>query len=149
MALCKTANSLIRPILCALDWLAPWVDLLVRLWVASVFFKSGLLKLDSWWKTLVQFERDFHVPLLPPEVAAYLGTGVELSMPVLLAFGLGARFAAFVLFVFNIVAVISFPEIGGTGLQLHQLWGILLLVILTHGPGRISIDHYIAAHCKR
>ncbi len=148
MNLCRTTNTLIRPVLRVLDWLAPWVDLLVRLWVANVFFKSGLLKLDSWWKTLVQFERDFHVPLLPPEAAAYLGTGIELTMPVLLALGLGARLAAFVLFVFNIVAVISFPEIGGTGLQLHQLWGILLLVVLTRGPGRISIDHYIAGRCK-
>ena len=44
-------------------------------------------------------------PVLPPHLAAYLGTGAELVLPVLLALGIGTRFAAIALFVFNIVAV--------------------------------------------
>jgi putative oxidoreductase len=57
--------------------------------------------------------------------------------------GLGTRFAAGVLFVFNIVAVISYPDLGEVGLRDHQYWGLLLLIPLLHGPGKISIDHFV------
>ena len=127
-----------------LQTLSPAVDLLIRVLVASVFFKSGLTKIASWSSTVSLFENEYAVPLLPPEVAALLGTGVELFFPVLLVLGLGSRFAAAVLFVFNIIAVISYPDLGDVGLKDHQMWGLLLLVTLLHGPGRLSLDHLIA-----
>src|SRR5436190_13800049 len=88
---------------------APLADLGVRLFVAAVFFQSGLTKIANWSSTVSLFANEYAVPLLPPELAAFLGTGVELFFPVLLVFGLGTRFAAFALFVFNIVAVLSYP----------------------------------------
>ena len=127
-----------------LQTLSPAVDLLIRVLVASVFFKSGLTKIASWSSTVSLFENEYAVPLLPPEVAALLGTGVELFFPVLLVLGLGSRFAAAVLFVFNIIAVISYPDLGEIGLKDHQMWGLLLLITLLHGPGRLSLDHLIA-----
>ncbi|MDN8615188.1 DoxX family protein [Variovorax ginsengisoli] len=123
---------------------APAVDLGVRLFVASVFFRSGLTKIATWSSTLSLFENEYAVPLLPPEFAAYLGTGVELLFPVLLVIGLGTRFSAFVLFVFNIIAVVSYPDLGAVGLRDHQTWGLLLLVTLLHGPGKLSLDHLVA-----
>src|SRR5881628_931209 len=75
---------------------APLADLGVRLFVAAVFFQSGLTKIANWSSTLSLFENEYAVPLLPPQVAAFLGTGVELFFPVLLVLGLGTRFAAFV-----------------------------------------------------
>ena len=124
-----------------LDPLVPALDLLIRVLVAGVFFNSGLAKIASWSSTVSLFENVYSVPLLPPELAALLGTGVELIFPVLLLFGLGTRFAAAVLFVFNIVAVISYPDLGEVGLKDHQTWGLLLLVTLLHGPGKWSLDH--------
>lgn len=62
----------------------------------------------------------------------------------LLALGLAGRFAAGVLFIFNIIAVLSYPALNAAGIEQHQVWGIMLLVTLLHGPGRISIDHWIA-----
>jgi putative oxidoreductase len=126
-----------------LNSFAPAVDLIVRLWVAAVFFKSGLTKIQSWDTTILLFTNEYHVPLLSPEVAAVLGTGAELTLPVFLAFGLGTRLAAAALFVFNIVAVISYPELEGPGLQQHYVWGILLLVTLFHGPGALSLDRLV------
>ena len=126
-----------------LDALSPLLDLGIRLFVASVFFKSGLTKIASWSTTLALFENEYAVPLLPPQVAALLGTGVELLFPVLLVLGLGARFSALVLFVFNIIAVLSYPGLGEVGLKDHQTWGLLLLVTLLHGPGPLSFDHLI------
>ena len=50
---------------------------------------------------------------------------------------------AAVLFVFNIIAVISYPDLSEVGLKDHQYWGLLLLVTLFHGPGKLSLDHLI------
>jgi len=122
---------------------APLADLGVRLFVAAVFFQSGMTKIANWDSTLSLFDNEYAVPLLPSNVAAYLGTGVELFFPVLLVLGLGTRFAAFVLFVFNIVAVVSYPDLGAAGLKDHQLWGLMLLVTLLHGPGALSLDRLI------
>ncbi len=126
-----------------LDWLSPVGDLALRLWVAHAFWVSGLTKIQSWDSTLYLFHEEYSVPLLPPELAAYLGSAVELGFPVLLAFGLLGRFAAGVLFLFNIVAVISYPDLNAAGLEQHKVWGIMLLVSLFHGPGKLSLDHWI------
>lgn len=139
--LVQRAVGAARAAVSGLDFLSPLVDLALRLFVAQVFFQSGLSKIASWSSTLSLFENEYAVPLLPPELAAVMGTGVELGFPVLLALGLGTRFAAFVLFVFNIVAVVSYPDLGEVGLKDHQTWGLLLLVTLLHGPGKLSLDH--------
>jgi putative oxidoreductase len=86
---------------------------------------------------------EFHVPCTPDHLAAYLGTGAELALPVLLALRIGTRFTAVALFVFNIVAVISYPDLSDAGLKDHILWGALLLVTLVYGPGRIAVDRFI------
>lgn len=132
-----------------LERAAPLADLLLRLFVASVFFRSGLTKIASWSGTLSLFENVYSVPLLPPHLAAWLGTGVELGMPVLLALGLGTRFAAGVLFVFNIVAVVSYADLSPAGLADHRMWGLMLLVTLTHGAGALSLDRAVARRWPR
>lgn len=126
-----------------LAFIAPAFDLAVRLWVANVFFKSGLTKIASWNSTIALFENEYEVPLLSPELAAYLGTAAELTLPVLLAVGLISRPAALALFVFNIVAVVSYPDLSEAGLSDHMHWGLLMLVTIFHGPGKLSIDHFI------
>lgn len=118
--------------------------LAARLYVAQVFFLSGLTKTRDWSTTLALFEDEYHVPLLATELAAYLGTGGELILPVLLALGLGGRFAAFGLSVLNIVAVLSLAEIAPAALLGHQLWGSLLLGVLLWGAGRWSLDALIS-----
>jgi putative oxidoreductase len=132
-----------RLITIAEQYAAPVLDLIIRIWVAKAFFLSGLTKIQSWDSTLALFENEYAVPLLPPELAAYMGTFTELFFPVLLVLGLGTRFAAGVLFVFNIIAVISYPDLGEVGLRDHQYWGLLLLIPLLHGPGKISVDHFV------
>lgn len=127
----------------ALEFAAPAVDLLLRLWVANVFFKSGLTKIANFDSTISLFENEYAVPFLPPELAAYLGTGAELILPVFLALGLGTRFAALALFVFNIVAVVSYPDLSPAGLNEHIYWGILLMVTMVHGGGKLGLDHWI------
>jgi len=137
------AGNFITRLYSKIDLAAPVANLVIRLWVANVFFKSGLLKLNSWDSTMYLFENEYDVPLLPPEFAAMLGTTIELVFPVLLALGLAGRFGALVLFLFNIMAVISYPDLNAAGIRDHQVWGIMLLVPLLYGPGKLSIDHWI------
>jgi putative oxidoreductase len=126
-----------------LSSLAPLIDLAVRLLVAKVFWDSGMLKLQSWQSTLTLFEYEYAVPLLPPEIAAYLGTAAEISLPVLVALGLAGRLSALALFLFNIVAVVSYPGLSDTGREFHVLWGLLLAVTVVHGPGKLSLDAWL------
>ena len=131
-----------------LQSVSPAVDLGIRLYIAWVFFKSGLLKIQSWESTLALFEYEFAVPLLSPVAAAYLGTAAELGLPVLLALGLAGRFAALSLFLFNAIAVISYPDLSDVGRQHHLYWGMLLAMLTVHGPGRFSADGWLARRCK-
>lgn len=124
----------------------PLGDLLLRCWVAYAFWVSGLTKIQNWNSTLYLFEYEYSVPLLPPDIAAYLGTGVELCGPLLLALGLFGRSAAALLFLFNIVAVIAYPDLGAAGIEQHQVWGVMLLVSFLHGPGKWSVDAWIKQH---
>lgn len=114
--------------------------LLARLYVAKVFFWSGLTKIKDWSSTLALFETEYMTPFLSPELAAWMGTGGELVLPVLLVLGLGGRFAALGLSVVNVMAVLSLSEIAPAALADHQLWGALLLTVLLWGAGRWSVD---------
>jgi putative oxidoreductase len=124
----------------ALESLQPLAQLVARAYVALVFFRSGLTKIADWDTTLALFMDEYHVPLLPPELAAWLGTAAELALPVLLVLGLGGRFAAGGLFVLNAVAVVSLMDVADAALQQHVFWGSLLLGLLLWGPGRWSVD---------
>lgn len=143
MNLLLTARDVYRVVVAQLQRLSPLFDLAIRLYVARVFILSGLVKLQSWDSTLALFENEYEVPLLPPEIAAYMGTGAELILPAFLALGLGGRFFAFALFVFNAVAVLSYPDLTPAGLKDHVLWGSLLLVTLFHGPGPLAADRLL------
>ena len=128
----------------ALDALQPLAALLARLYLAQVFFLSGLTKLRDWETTVALFTDEYHVPLLSPPVAAALGPAGELLLPVLLVLGLGGRFSALGLFVVNVVAVISLSEIAPAALQQHVFWGSLLAALAIFGLGPWSFDRWLA-----
>ena len=135
--------DLYRKCICILNCGAPLADLAVRIWIANVFFKSGLAKIGNWRSTVWLFENEYAVPVISAQFAAFMGTAVELIFPVLLALGLLSRVSAGVLFLFNIVAVISYPALDANSILWHQVWGVMMLVTLLRGPGSISIDHFI------
>ena len=131
------------------DSLQPAFAIALRIYVARVFFLSGLTKVKDWNITLALFRDEYHVPVLPSAVAAALGTGAELGLPVLLLLGCGTRFAAAALFAFNIIAVISYSGLSPAGLKDHVLWGTLLLVLFFYGPGKLSVDHVLGQKLGR
>ncbi|MEO8022433.1 DoxX family protein [Polaromonas sp.] len=128
----------------ALDTLQPAAALAARIYLAQVFFLSGLTKLRDWETTVALFTDEYQVPLLPPAAAAFMGTAGELVLPVMLVLGLGGRFAALGLFVVNAVAVISLSEIAPAALQQHVFWGSLLAGLAIYGVGPWSLDRWLA-----
>lgn len=122
-----------------LNALQPLAALLARLYVAQVFFLSGLTKLRDWDITLALFADEYHVPLLSPQMAAMLGTAGELVLPVLLVLGLAGRFAALGLSFVNVVAVLALAEIAPAALQQHITWGVLLATLVLYGCGPWSL----------
>ncbi len=135
--------------------------LFARVYVGFEFFQSGYSKITNWDSTLYLFENEYSVPFINWQLAAYLGTAAEIVLPILLIIGLATRLMATGLFVFNIIAVISYPILIEKGFVLfqpvlvdgrlygaidHQIWGILLLTIVLFGAGKIALDTLI---CKK
>ena len=127
----------------ALDSLQPVAALAARIYVGQAFFLSGLTKIRDWDTTIALFTDEYKVPLLPPALAALMGTTGELLLPVLLVLGLGGRFAALGLFVVNAVAVVSLQEIAPAALQQHVFWGSLLAGIAIFGPGAWALERLV------
>lgn len=131
------------PLTRLLDALQPLAALLARLYVAQVFFLSGLTKLRDWSTTVALFTDEYKVPFLSPTVSAIMGTAGELVLPVLLVLGLAGRFSALGLFVVNVVAVISLSEIAPAAMQQHILWGALLAGLAIYGLGPWALDRWL------
>ena len=136
--LARPWNMLVR----GLESAQPLAQLIARLYIGKVFFLSGLTKLRDWDTTLALFSDEYHVPVLPPQVAAVLGTTGETLLPVLLVLGFGGRFAALGLFVLNFVAANSLSDIAPAALQQHVFWGSLIAGLALWGPGKWSLENW-------
>lgn len=122
------------------------IQLAARVAVAHVFWNSAQSKLASWPVTLQLFSMEYHVPLLPPDIAAPLATATELTGSLLLLFGLFARLGALALLgVVAIIQLFVFPGNWGD----HLLWASLLLLILARGAGAISVDSLVSRYFTR
>jgi len=121
-----------------------FVSLVARLAVANVFWTSGQTKVDGFFHlkdtTFYLFREEYKVPLLPPDLAAYLATTAEHVFPVLLLVGLASRLSA--LGLLGMTAVIQL-FVYPSGWPEHVLWATALLVIVARGPGVLSLDHLI------
>lgn len=126
-----------------LELLVPIFDLFVRLYMANVFWRGGMIKISNWMSTVMLFTLVYDVPYLPPEIAAGLSAAVELGGSFLLAVGLAGRFGALSLFLLNIVASISYGQLSEAALKEAFYWGILLMYLVLHGPGLLSLDALI------
>jgi putative oxidoreductase len=131
----------------ALDGISyTWLALPLRFAVATVFWNSAMAKLANWETTLSLFSDEYQLPLVPPEIAAYLATSVEISTPILLVLGLLTRPAAFILLMMtSIIEIFVYPLAWPTHIQ----WVAMLLVVLCRGPGSLSVDHLLMSRFGR
>jgi putative oxidoreductase len=112
----------------------------LRLAVATVFWNSAMTKLANWNTAVELFIEEYKVPLLPPELAAYMAVSIELTTPMLLVIGLATRAAALVLFGMTaVIEMFVYPLAWPTHIQ----WAAMLLMLLCRGPGKLSIDYLV------
>ncbi|TMH79587.1 MAG: DoxX family protein [Betaproteobacteria bacterium] len=140
----SSEQRVLAPIGHALRWLdsVPYWLLAVplRLAVATVFWNSAMTKLANWNTAVELFVEEYKVPLLPPELAAYMAVSIELTTPVLLVLGLATRAASFVLLGMTaVIEVLVYPQAWPTHIQ----WAAMLFVLLCRGPGKLSLDHLV------
>ncbi|WP_431265188.1 DoxX family protein [Roseateles chitinivorans] len=126
------------------------IALACRFSIAGVFWLSGRTKVEGWFTltdtTFLLFRQDYALPLIPPEWAAYLATGAEHLLPVLLVLGLFTRVAA--LGVLGMTAVIQ-TFVYPSGWPTHLTWAAPMLYLLGRGPGRWSLDHVVGWGLER
>jgi putative oxidoreductase len=119
----------------------PLLEFGMRLAVGATFFRSGMNKVQSFDTAIALFRDEYRLPLLPPDIAAYMGTTVELSAPVLLVLGIFARLGAAALLVMTLtIQFLVYPE----NWPEHLMWASILAYVLSRGPGALSIDRIIA-----
>lgn len=112
----------------------------LRLAVATVFWNSAMSKLANWNTAIELFREEYRVPLIPPEVAAYMAVSIELSTPVLLVLGLATRPVALILLgMTSVIEIFVYPQAWPTHIQ----WAAMLLVLLCRGAGAWSLDHLL------
>ena len=112
----------------------------IRIAVATVFWNSGMTKLANWDTAVALFTDEYRLPVLPPELAAYMAASIELSMPVLLVLGLLTRPAAAVLLGMTaVIEIFVYPLAWPTHIQ----WAAMLLMLLCRGPGAPSLDQVL------
>jgi putative oxidoreductase len=117
------------------------IQLAMRISVGAVFFRSGLLKYNSWEFTVRLFRDEYQVPWLDPEVAARIATSAELSVPLFLFLGLATRVATLPLLgMIAVIQIFVYPNAWTD----HLLWASVLVFLLTRGPGAISLDYFVA-----
>ena len=115
------------------------VLLVARAYLFYVFFRSGLTKLHDWDTTVLLFSEEYKVPLLPPMLAAALGTFGELVFPTLMLAGIVPRLAAVGLFFVNVVAALSYwANLSASAIEFHFVWGVLIAIVATVGPGWLA-----------
>ena len=143
------------------------VALGLRLIMARVFFLDGQAKVEGMRLPLsVQdFTFSLVVPMqvkaetfgafmgkyaavpVPPMLAAYLVSYAEFILPIMLVLGLATRFAAIGLLIMTaLIQIYVLPEALWS---VHVYWAAMLLVLISRGPGQISIDHIIRLIARR
>jgi putative oxidoreductase len=121
------------------------IQLMSRCSLAVIFWRSGQSKLANWPLTLQLFASEYKVPVLPPEIAAPLAASVELTTPILLVLGLLTRVATLPMIGMTLVIqLFVYPESWPD----HLTWMTFLLLLLSRGPGRVSLDHLAARYFR-
>lgn len=119
-------------------FISPLVLLAIRLWMAQIFWYSGLVKISDWQSTLALFGQIYKVPYIPYDIAAYLATMTELTCPILLTLGIATRLATIPMIIMTLVIQFTYLQSSE-----HLYWLMLLGTLLCFGPGKLSLDYIL------
>lgn len=125
------------------------VLLFTRVALGAIFWLSGRTKIEEGTlfsisdTTFFLFENEYSGVPLPADLSAYAATTAEHLLPLLLLAGLMTRFAASGLIGMTfVIQLFVYPDAWW---GVHMGWIALGLLLLTQGPGRLSLDHAVGA----
>ncbi len=116
----------------------PKADLLIRLALAEIFFRSGFLKLTNWHTALDLAANEYPVSFMSPVTAAYVGVSIEVVGAVLLALGFLTRYAAIPMLILSLVIQFAYKPFDS-----QLFWVALFGWYAILGAGPISIDNLL------
>src|SRR5277367_7101695 len=116
----------------------PYVELIIRLWIAKLFFFFGIQQLMHWTAALQIVNEENPFPLLAPIVSAYLSTGANLLCATLLALGAMTRYASLPLLILAVITQFRFEPF-----DTQLFWIALFCWYVIHGAGPISLDRLL------
>jgi len=116
----------------------PFFDLFLRLWLAQLFWPSGLQKLANWDSAIYLATYEYPVSWMNPAAAAVIGVTIEFLCPILLALGLATRVAALPMLILSLVIHIEYQQLNS---QIY--WAVLLGWYVIRGAGPLSLDRQI------
>jgi NADH dehydrogenase/putative oxidoreductase len=117
----------------------PIVDLLIRLWLAKVFFVSGVLKIFGVSVEPYLSHVAYPVPWVEPLSPTYLGAALQMTIPILLALGLATRWAALYMLILVLVVQLNYLP-----LDINLYSAVLFGWLVVCGAGSLSLDHLLA-----
>jgi len=118
--------------------LQPFFDLFLRLWLAQLFWVSGIQKLTNWDTALYLSANEYPVSWLDPVAAAYIGVTIEVLCPIFLALGLATRIAALPMLILSLVIHFEYQPFNN---QIY--WAVLFGWYVISGAGALSVDRQI------
>lgn len=131
---------------------------IARFSIAAVFWQSGQAKIEGFAIDIVSgtfspgmpklsdnavflFKEEYKLPLLSPEIGAWMAAFGEHLFPILILLGLATRLSALALLGMTmVIQLFVYPDAYPT----HGTWAAVLLYLMAHGPGKLSIDAWIA-----
>lgn len=123
--------------------------LFLRLLLAFIFYKPALLKFEKTEIFVNQFIKR-GIPM--PEANVYITGTIELMGVFLLILGLGTRYISVALLVLILVATFTSEMKEGwyhtSFFKLHFFYLLSLILLITKGAGKLSIDHLIGKNRK-
>jgi putative oxidoreductase len=131
----------------------PVLNLFIRVWMANIFFKAGLIRVERWGNQEFMFTDIHPVPGIPASIAAPLVTAAEILLPVMSVLGIFARLPAAGMLVMTMViqfVVAQTPQgiENKIGNAEHYIWMILLGYVVLRGPREISADFLLGRWWK-
>jgi putative oxidoreductase len=116
----------------------PLIDLGIRIWLAQIFFVSGVLKVTNWHTALDLAATEYPVSWMDPVTAAYVGAAIEVICPVFLAVGLLTRYAAVPMLILSLVIQFSYRSFDS-----QIFWACLFGWYVVQGAGPLSLDRVL------
>jgi putative oxidoreductase len=127
------------------EYLKSFSLLVARLLVAYGFYEPAMMKWND-MKSVAEWFGSMGIPF--PTLNAYMAASTEITGVVLLTLGLFTRLISIPMIIIMIVAIVTVHlhngfSAGDNGFEIPLYYMAFLLIFLSHGAGKFSLDRLI------